>query len=465
LKASSFFVQLSAVILFVSSLQACKEDTLINSTVIPPVDNINTFALELDSIQTLTVNDDSVLTGYNYYSSDIFKGIGVINADPFFGKTYAGAFFQIVPPTTSFTFAGTNPVIDSAILVLPYSGVIYGDSNATVNQQLNVFQIEDAFSRDSLYYSNQKLGVNRSKPMGSATMNIRKVMDSATVWGVKVAPQLRIKLNSWVADSIKANAGGSKFADYPTFLTWFKGIYVEPDTTASATGRAIPYFKLDGLDQNSRANIIFYYHNSTDDSLSTSFGFVSSYCAHSNWIKRSFNSYPIANYFPSSGKVTDSIFMIQNEPGAAGDITIRLDKFLSQLTKTIINKAELVITQLAPTSAEDTLFEAPVRLFPSGIDSLGAVYTIADRYPTSSNEPLNFIDGTRRVAYVNNQKVYQYILNIPREIQSAILKKKNSVHLRLNGTVSFPGAYRLKAGGNKHSSSKIKLNIIYTKIQ
>jgi hypothetical protein len=96
---------------------------------------------------------------------------------------------------------------------------------------------------------------------------------------------------------------------------------------------------------------------------------------------------------------------------------------------------------------------------------LGAVYTIADRYPTSSNEPLNFIDGTRRVAYVNNQKVYQYILNIPREIQSAILKKRNFVHLRLNGTVSFPGAYRLKAGGNKHSSSKIKLNIIYTKIQ
>jgi hypothetical protein len=465
LKASSFFVQLSAVILLVSSLQSCKEDTLINSTVIPPVDNINTFAVEVDSILTVTVNDDSVLTGYNYYNSDIFKGIGVINADPFFGKTYAGAFFQIVPPTTSFTFAGTNPVIDSAILVLPYSGVIYGDSNATVNQQLNVYQIEDAFSRDSLYYSNQKLGVNRLKPMGSATMNIRKLLDSNTVWGVKVAPQLRIKLNSWVADSILANAGGTKFADYPTFLTWFKGIYVEPDTTASATGRAIPYFKLDGLDQNSRANIIFYYHNNTDDSLSTSFGFVASYCAHTNWIKRTFSNYPIANYFPASGKVSDSIFMIQNEPGAAGDITIRLDKVFTQLTKTVINKAELVITQIAPAAAEDTLFEAPVRLFPSGIDSLGAVYTIADRYPTSSNEPLNFIDGTRRVAYVNNQKVYQYIINIPRELQSAILKNRKFVHLRLNGTVSFPGAYRLKAGGNKHSNSKIKLNIIYTKIQ
>lgn len=60
--------------------------------------------------------------------------------------------------------------------------------------------------------------------------------------------------------------------------------------------------------------------------------------------------------------------------------------------------------------------------------------------------------------------ITQYRINIPREVQRAIVNKTDTLHLRINGTTRLPGAYRLVLGG-KGSAYQAALNITYSKLK
>ena len=155
--------------------------------------------------------------------------------------------------------------------------------------------------------------------------------------------------------------------------------------------------------------------------------------------------------------------VLQNEPGLVADLKF---PFIKYLPKTPINKAELIITEYSFMGDNKDIFFHPSRVYPVGVNDTGKTYNILDRYPLTYSSPLVFMDGNIRTMQLGSTTVNQYILNIPREVQSAIVLQKDTLHLRISGAANYPGAYRLiTAGGKSFSNSlmSVKLNIVYSK--
>lgn len=447
-------------------LQGCKEDTIINGNLVPAGDEINTEALDSATIYSKTFFDDTIATSLSISGISIIHALGNVSAsaDPYSGNVNAGIYVQVVPPATSFTFPQSP---DSAVLVLPYARYSWGDTTAAAaSQTFEVYEIADStLSKDSIYYSSTDKAI-KGTVIGTATIsNAQTLDDSVSVNGANKAAHLRIRLSNDYLDRIKAEAtsGSNTFAGYSAFLKRFPGLYIAPK--AGTVGSTLYYFRLDGTADYGRAGVLFYYTD-TAGVKSTSFFYTSDYAAHYNKIKRDREGNSVTPFYNSTAN-TDSIFIIHNEPGGAADIRF---PFIKNLPKQPINKAELIITQAElPGDAGSGKFTPPDRLFPVGVNTDGTSYTVLDRFPTTSTEPLLFIDGTRRketLPLPDGRTVYRYVINIPREVQRAIVEGKDVLHLRLSGASGYPGAYRLIAGGNTYSDPayRVTLRIVYSKI-
>lgn len=439
------------------SLNACRENTIINTGVNPTGDNIFTEnAGDTLTILTRVIYEDSVITSKSNTGYFILHGLGQAT-DPFAGKTNAAIYFQVLPPATSFSL-GEGGTIDSAVLVLPYSGTTWGDSTATAPlQNFRVYQIGEALSKDSSYYSFQKKSVDYSRFYGNKMVQVAALKDSVKIWDTMRTPHLRIPLNStFIADIQNALPADSSIA---SFLNAFKGFYLEADSTTGGT--SIPYFRIDGQARPyDRASVILYYHNNSKDSLTASFAFDASGAAHYNAITRNYNGTP-AKTIMDAGWGAQPLLVMQNSPGAVIEVKI---PYLANLPKDIIiNKAELVITAIDTLSSNT--FYKPQRLVPAGVDSNGNLFNIADVMGVSpSNDGYRFIDGTRREATVGGISVSQYVMNIPAEVQKVISGARPELYLRIRGTATLPAAYRLIAAGPGYGgATRIQLNIIYSK--
>ena len=437
----------------------CKEDTILNADVVPVGDTINTLRLpDTVTILSKTYFDDSTRTDESY----IFPALGTIStgADQWTGKTVGSIYLQLVPPTFNFSFP-KDP--DSVFFILPYAGFTYGDTTSgNVPQTFRLYQLDDTMSLDANYYSSSHKNVDRSKVLGEATVTFNSIKDSVYATGANRAPHLRVRVtdNDFIAKIRNSNANGNA----PDFINYFKGLYIEPKDTN--TGTALYYFRIDGTGEYSRANLLFYYTDKTsanEDTVRTaSFYFNPTYNAYFNRVTRNYAGTPIANLLASTAP-SDSMIVIQNEPGAVLDVVF---PHIKHLPKTPINKAELVITQFhLPGDPNADKFAAPERIFPTGVNAEGGNYTILDRYPINSNEPLQFIDGTRKLIDLGGVKISQYTLNIPREVQRAIVEERDMLHLRISGVVQYPGAFRFVGVGRNSTDlqTRIKLNIVYSK--
>jgi len=460
-------ISLAALVLLVS----CKENTVIRKDVVPAVDNIRVFGTDTLTLLTKTVREDSIATSAYSSGFPVFVGAGAITGDPVFGKTRAGFYFQVRPPQDNYTFDKSKYQIDSAVIILPYSGFSFGDTTSTaITQTFRAYRLTEKIYFDSIYYANTPKKSMESTPFATASISLatifRSFYDSTTVAGVKRAPHLRLRINDALTNELINNTGGANYTNTAAFLEYFKGIYIETDYT----GNTIPYFALTGSDIYTKANILMYYHTinsggAITDTLTTSYPFdpastSGAKTAFFSTVSHDYSGTPAEVLFNSTA-ASDNTFMIQNLPGAALDIRIPNVK---NLPLCIVNKAELVITQVP--SPLDNIFAHLGRIYPKVIDENGQSQIIADRLPLSSSSPLIFIDGYVRLASVNGSIVNQYVLNFPRELQNAIVNKRKELRLRINGTQSFIGAYRLVGAGSTYSQPayKIKLNVVYTKL-
>lgn len=408
------------------------------------------------TILTRVVYDDSVITSKSNTGYFILHGLGHVT-DPFAGKTDASLYFQVVPPSSSFTL-GEGGVIDSAVLVLPYSGTTWGDSTAAAPaQQYRVYQIGEVLNKDTSYYSSEKRNVDYGRFYGSKTVQVVSLKDSVKIWDTLRAPHLRIPLNgNFLTDIQNALPADSSIA---TFLNAFKGFYLEADSTSGGT--SIPYFRLDGQAQPfDRASVVLYYHNNGGDSLTATFPFDASGAAHYNAIRRNYNGTP-AKSIIDEGWGVQPVLVMQNGPGAVIEVKI---PYLGNLPKDIIvNKAELILTAI--DTFNSATFYKPLRLAPSGVDSTGTLFNIADILSTSpGSDGFRFIDGTRREATIGGATVSQYVMNIPAEVQKVISGTRPELYLRIRGTATLPAAYRLVAAGPGYGgATRLQLRIIYSK--
>jgi hypothetical protein len=469
----SFFLYIALLCIAVTSavsLNSCKEDTILDANIVPVGDTINIVSVpDTFTILTRTVLDDSVITSLSISGVPIVHAIGNVVSDDWSGKTNAGVYLQIIPPEVSFKFS-KKP--DSAVLILPYAGFAWGDTTVTnTPQRFRVYEVTDSLIKDSIYYSTTKKNYDISKelsdPSEPAVVTFNSIKDSITVNGILRYPHVRIRLSNEFRDRIyNEAANGTGLNSFVEFMRYFKGLYIE--SAHENVGNTLYYFFLNGSGDFTRANIQFFYTDKSSTNQDTvkysSFFFDQGLNAHYNRIpKREYVGNSGTLKLVNSTQASEDTFVIQNEPGAALDIRI---PFIKNLPKQPIIKAELILTQRKDIPGHDEAkFWEPERLFPVGVYTGGGVYTIQDRLPVSSSEPLIFIDGRRRDVTINGIEHSQYVINIPRELQKAIVEQRDTLHLRINGASQYPGAYRLIGGGRgSDTNTRVKLRIIYSKI-
>lgn len=439
---------------------------------------------------THTYYSDSAITSTNIGGIPIYQAVGAIT-DPFFGTMTGSTFFQIIPASpSSDTFSGST--IDSAVLVLPYSGFTYGDtfsaSGANISQTYQVFYVNEAMGDQSTttLYSNSTMAVDEAFPLSDPTpVNIYHLKDS---FGVNVLTQnyagVRIKLKLPVLKShlfpAMLNIASTSTNPNKDFLSVFNGLCVRL-ADSRQTSNAIPYFQLDGTTPFSRAGIIVYYHptgTTVDSDSYASFSFSTSFCTHFNNISRSYSRYPVSSLLQSTA-ANDQIIALQNQPGASIDLVV---PGIKNLPKGIINKAEIQLTLLPGYNScfgtSDTLY-APERLYPTGIANAtypplygaGVAYNVADRYPIYSTSPLVVMDGFLHGFTVNSTALKTFTIDLPREVMYSISQKNDTLHLHINGTQDIYGAFHMVAGGGNYGKDgtsdtlyRAKLIVTYSKL-
>lgn len=448
------------------SCQSCKERTVTKTDMIPVVDNIHTFSLSADSLDISLQTEalDSVRTNLYSSTSSPVAALGLISDDPFFGKLTAGLYLQVVPPTGSFSFPSpATYTFDSAVLALPYTGVSYGDTtNPSGNvQSFDVYRVTSPMSiEDSNAYTFTDYTYDPTA-IGGGSYSLQNIKDSFALSGDTLSNQLRIKLDRNYIYTNIVQADTSKFSTNENFTDYFNGWYIKP-AGASTNGKRISYFALIGGNTANSARVDFYFHDADNKTTAYSFPFNYVTTAYANRIQRDYTGTPAHNYLNAS--VHRDSLIAAGTPGLYTKITLRN---LNKIPASIINQAELVLTAVPVGS--DNYYTPPTHLLIETIDESGVASPIADIYGSTgspSTGGLNFMDGNPQTVTINGQAYTQYKLNFPRELQKTIMEGKDSLTLRITANSGYPGAYRFVAPGfGSSSDARMKLNIIYTKIQ
>lgn len=473
----SFATVVSAILAMATGFSSCKEDIAIHSNLTPAGDNIGTDTLVIpDSLLVAqTIIDDTLLTSTKLVTSyTVFHALGWLKEpvdptrNPYPSNTNARIFLQFVPVSTGFTFPSTD-VIDSAVIVLPYGGFSWGDTTVRDEQEIQAFELTDTMSNNTNYYSyTQKAqGGSVSAPVkfytGKAGTGV--INDSVSVRGVKTPPHLRIRLTDAYLNTFKGVVARG-YTTHDSFLNAVKGFCIRP-VDESKTGRAMPYFTIYGPSTSgyyNQSNLLVYAHANGDTTLKTyQFPFSTTYTAHYNYIKRTYGNMSLFN------DPNHPYLMVENQPGAAIDFRIKNLRSLNALKGNIvINKVQLIFNEVNEFVYPDSKYGHPPRIYPIGIDAVGVRYTLVDRYEDYSTKyalqtGLDFVDGKPVTNTTNNNTTYA--INFPRELQRSMIQQKSELHLRINGTLTYPGAFRLIAGNrsNPNAQYRYALKIIYSK--
>lgn len=451
-------------------ITGCKENTILPKNLVPAVDNINTFAQSYDLV-THTLYQDSFLTGgllngLRISSSPTFyTACGSINADPAFGKTFAGIHVEVLPPVPNFTFKAktSDMMIDSIVLSMPYK-LAFGDTGySSISQQFLLYRSLKPFSRDSVQYEFTRDSFDRAAVIASSPVNFSRLYrDSLLVSGQKQVPQLRFKLASWFGDSLKrqvdSGANGA-FSTYSSFLNWWKGFYIVP---SSSKGNTLGYF-----DSYHTKLTVYYRYNKTGggvDTVNDVFSFDPGYCNRFNAITHDYSGSQSAAFINTHKPAGDSLLFIQNEPGLVNTFYI---PGIVNMENVIVNKAELVFTTAPSQNFTDTLLYGLVpRMQIFKTDSTGNNDKAAEDYAAFNSSA--YVNGKRSTVSIGGKNFVQYKFTVTYSVQKIISQKDSTFRFKIMGAnLGIPAAYRtmLAGSGSQNTLFKPRLDLIYTKIK
>jgi Domain of unknown function (DUF4270) len=442
------------------ALPSCKENTVLSTNLIPKVDNINTFFTDTFTAVMRNVPYDSTSTSV-YNNNTKYYALGCISGDAsgdnIAGKSVASIALQFRQPQVGITFP-SNLIIDSMVVSIPFVRA-YGDTITGGNQSLDVYQLSNAPIKDTTYRIGYQMPYNSSYKLGTGTFNFKK-MDSIALFEGKVAPQLRIKLDTNLARMLVNIKDTADYKSYAAFIKYFKGLYITPSDTNS--GNMLGYFDY------TLAKISIYTRNAIGtDSTIYAYGFDLASCVHHNKITRNhFQNSPLISDFMNSGNVKgDSILFLQSDAGSTIEVNM---PYLADFNNVIVNKAELEFTVLASNNlVKDSLYRTVALMRATGINAQNVDYLLQDDYFVNSNGAIVKVvnDGFRTLETENGVKVYKYRISLTKTFQKAISSKNNALRIRLIGFNGLLGSGRSMLGGTNRFAQKAKINLIYTKIK
>ena len=365
--------------------------------------------------------------------------------DPVFGSMTASIYSQIAMSADNVNF-GTDPVIDSCIFTLQLAGY-YGDTNSRVG--IRVHQLTEALSSGITYYQNSTLSYDPTPLNYSLTDYTIRPSQEVVVDTAIFSPHIRIRLSQ---------AFGQYLLNHQTQLnnnisSFLKGLYITAVSHTGSTG----YVILTSM-TSSLSGITIYYHNADHSSLRYRLGCSSEGVRFNNYTHQyGISTHPAFQQEVLAGDQTlgASTLFVQGTGGVKTKISFPYlkDAFKELDNRVVINKAELIIKDIAPGEA---YLLQPVGLTLQGIKNDGGIsYLPDDEYYTSSS----YFGGT----YDSDNHEYRF--RITQYVQQLVSGKgdlSESVNLVVRG--SGVRANRLIFGGTGlPDDQRLRLEISYTK--
>lgn len=170
-------------------------------------------------------------------------------SDPIFGRVDAGFATELLLATVAPKF-GSNPTVDSAVMILPYAGW-YGDTSTAFSIRISR---SDTALTDSLYYASSELhpGATWCDTTFAPGALVKTLKTGAKVGKAAMILKLRTsQLQEVIVD--EALAAPSNFANNQAFSAYFRGLVV----AGGAQNQAIYQFN----PNDPVARIRMYYSN------------------------------------------------------------------------------------------------------------------------------------------------------------------------------------------------------------
>ncbi|MES2513354.1 MAG: DUF4270 family protein [Bacteroidota bacterium] len=389
------FIFLSFIIAF-----ACKKKeespSVIGLDVQPESDLVGITITDSVSVFMHTEKINDIRT-YN----DQYKFLGS-NQDPIFGRTDASIYTSFsIPNNLSNLSFGSNPLLDSAEIVIRYLNESLGDQTTPLNYEVRT--LNSRLLTETSYSSTSTVPVS-SSPVGTLTGNLVPRNGSLC---------LVIKLDNNLAQYILQT--NSNLVNNTAFLNAYKGFYITTANTAlSGPGSgAIRRYDLD--DEVSGINIYYHDANSVNSKgQKFQFTFRGNDALRFNNIKHNYTSGATQNLFDQiSGNTTagNANVYLNSFGGTRVRVALPYIQNFTDSHNVAISRAELIIK----------------------VDETKSPYSLNYKYPSSLALISCSADGTEQLVYdqveasdfVKYGGTYdstnrQYVFNIARQMQKII---------------------------------------------
>ena len=427
--------------LFIFLFTSCsKPPGQIGAEIQPEQSQLDVFYISTNEVYAYSLPDDSIRT-----DETAVNLMGSI-MDPVFGSSVAGIYSQFKLSLQNPDF-GSNPVLDSLVMQMLYSGSTYGDSITPLT--VHTYELLQGLDFLDEYYSNTVIPVASTDYANF--QYIPRPHDSTYIGDDTLAPMLRINLSNVNTDlgNKLLHADSLDLKSDSAFTAFFKGLYFVTEPVSEG-GSISPFKMLVGNENSSK--MILYYHNDSLDSL---------------------NFHYIINQFtPRFNKYEHDFMMAESEFKAqvvGGDTSLGLQKFYTQgiagvksivrlpnLRKTheldvvAINEAKLIFSGFE----EDPFNGAPTQLALVEIQEDGSYLPLIDEA-----EGTNYFDGTYK------SSTNSYTFRITRHIQAMIsdtTKPNNGLYMFVRGESVRPERFIFNGNHPVSDTSAFRLEILYT---
>jgi hypothetical protein len=429
--SASFFKII--LILIAISLNACKESDTLGGNLLPADDQSQFKASSKFNISAFTVKEDSIK------SDDLSQSLLGSYVDPIFGKTSASFFTQFISTSNLLDF-GPNPIADSVVFSMTYSGA-YGKTNKFDGmQKIRIYKASNVGIKDSSYYS----AVNPLKFYSESDFLSEHTFlpDPTGKYQSGAAVQkfnLPISFGQNILNNqLLINIGG--------FNNFFKGFYIKPVNDFQVSGNgAILYFNL--INTTTPSKISLYFHNDTSTIAQKFDMIINSDCNRINFFKHERNGISAINNQFTDTTLGKSQIFIQNMAGLSSKIWFTNLESWKDSMPMAIAKAELVIPV---DNSLIGIYGIPSRLILVEKGTDGQYTSIPD-----------FELGDNYFSGYFNPANNTYNFNLALYLQEILSGKRVQKGLYLVPTASAIGANRAVLKG----SNFFKFNVTYTKIK
>lgn len=407
----------------------------------------------LNDTEGAMYNDTTTVVAYSQLEDTIRTNeltsnmVGSLH-DPVFGNSSAAICAQFALGSSTVNF-GTHPVVDSVILTLQISSC-YGDTNSRVG--IRVYQLLEYLSSTDIYYQNSVVAYDHT-PLNytlqgyAVQPHLPVIVDTNSM-----SPHLRIRLSQAFGQYLLNNQ--HQLNTSTSFQRVFKGLRIAAVSHTGSTG----YMLTTSL-TSSLSGITLYYHNENQASAKHTFP-CNARCARFTQFEHDYDASTdeqfVAEVLRGQQAVGASTLFVQGTGGVKTVISFPylLDAFKQYDNRVVINRAELVMSNVAPW--EVAALAAPNSLALQGIrKSDGAIAYIPDDEVYTSSA---YYGGT----YDNSKFEYRFrVTTFVQDLINGTSPLKPALNLVVRGASVRPNRVVL-GGTGAENDKRLRLELSYT---